>query len=262
MTRLVVIDASLSEAGSSSRLARELVAALPADWQVTHLQLRPLARELAESLLVGFASPALESAYEAVGMADAAIVATPTYQSSYSGLLKLFFDLLPDGAMTGVPTIAAATGGSTRHALALDYALRPLLNYLRAEVVPTGIYAAAEDWGVTAADSSGDAAGGLDRRVRRAARELAAAVLAKRASRDGGAPEGGAGATSSTGGAAVQANAAASLGEERAGESGLPVGGATPAQQAKTGQSWEASVRGDQLANITPFEELLAQVKL
>ena len=73
MTRLVVIDASLSEAGSSSRLARELVAALPADWQVTHLQLRPLARELAESLLVGFASPALESAYEAVGMADAAV---------------------------------------------------------------------------------------------------------------------------------------------------------------------------------------------
>lgn len=270
MTRLVVIDASLSESGSSTRLARELWSHLPAHWERTHIQLRLLARDLADSLLVGFATPPLERAYEAVGMADAAVVVTPIYQSSYSGLLKLFLDLLPEGALAGVPAIAAATGGSTRHALAVDHSLRPLLTYLRAEVVPAGIYAAAEDWGVTAADSSGDEEGGLGRRVRRAARQLAAAVAAK-APQPQGAPEGGvagreAGGTSSPGQSAVggaMAHGVGAAGGTSAtdeAESGADVVDTTPVQQAQTAAAWKASVRGDQLATFTPFEELLAQV--
>ncbi|MEV5518748.1 hypothetical protein AB0L50_38675, partial [Streptomyces flaveolus] len=46
----------------------------------------------------------------------------------------------------------------------LEHALRPLFAYLKAVVVPTGVYAASEDWG----------AEGLDRRIERAAGELAA----------------------------------------------------------------------------------------
>jgi FMN reductase len=58
----------------------------------------------------------------------------------------------------------AATGGSARHSLVLDHALRPLFSYLRATAVPTGVYAASEDWG----------AEGLAERIDRAAGELAA----------------------------------------------------------------------------------------
>ena len=57
----------------------------------------------------------------------------------------------------------AATGGTARHSLVLDHGLRPLFSYLKAVVVPTGVFAASEDWG----------AEGLDRRIERAAGELA-----------------------------------------------------------------------------------------
>ena len=56
----------------------------------------------------------------------------------------MFFDTVDPHALDGLPTLIAATGGSNRHALVLDYALRPLLNYLHATVVPTGVYQAAE----------------------------------------------------------------------------------------------------------------------
>ncbi|MFF5550175.1 oxidoreductase, partial [Streptomyces olivaceoviridis] len=57
-----------------------------------------------------------------------------------------------------------ATGGTGRHSLVLEHALRPLFAYLRAVVVPTGVYAASEDWG----------AEGLAERIDRAAAELVA----------------------------------------------------------------------------------------
>jgi FMN reductase len=67
--------------------------------------------------------------------------------------------------------LVAATAGTARHSLALDHAMRPLFAYLGAAVTPTGVFAAAEDWGeVDLADAS------LVERIDRAARELAAAI--------------------------------------------------------------------------------------
>lgn len=73
--------------------------------------------------------------------------------------------MLDQEALTGKPVLIAATGGTARHSLALEHALRPLFAYLRAVVVPTAVYAASEDWG------NND---GLNRRIDRAAAELAA----------------------------------------------------------------------------------------
>jgi len=66
--------------------------------------------------------------------------------------------------------VIAATGGSARHSLALEYALRPLMSYLRARTVPTAVFAATEDFGSDAA------AAALTGRIDRAARELVALV--------------------------------------------------------------------------------------
>jgi FMN reductase len=76
-------------------------------------------------------------------------------------------DVLEPGTLDGKPVLIAATGGTARHSMVLDHALRPLFSYLRAIVVPTGVFAASEDFGST--DE-----GHLDKRVRRAAGELAA----------------------------------------------------------------------------------------
>ena len=107
--------------------------------------------------------------------ADGLIAVTPIFSASYSGLFKMFFDVIDRDGLAGKPSLLAATGGSTRHSLAIDYALRPLFAYLNAAVVATGVYAAAEDWG-----GGGVAAdGSLVERIDRAAREVAAAMVAR-----------------------------------------------------------------------------------
>ncbi|OSP40866.1 MULTISPECIES: FMN reductase [unclassified Streptomyces] len=173
--RLVVVSAGLSVPSSTRLLADRLAAVAapaatapepgPADVRV--IELRDLAVEIAHTFTNGFPGRVLSEAFDTVSGADGLIVVTPVFSGSYSGLFKSFFDALsvtdPD-ALAGKPVLIAATGGTARHSLVLDHALRPLFSYLRAVVVPTGVYAASEDWG----------AEGLDGRVERAGGELAA----------------------------------------------------------------------------------------
>ncbi|MFD7489078.1 CE1759 family FMN reductase [Streptomyces mirabilis] len=162
--KLVVVSAGLSVPSSTRLLADRLAAATgrytSVDVQV--VELRDLAVEIAHNFTSGFPGRALSAALEAVTEADGLIVVTPVFSASYSGLFKSFFDVLDQDALTGRPVLIAATGGSARHSLVLEHALRPLFAYLRAVVVPTAVYAASEDWG----------AEGLAERIDRAAGEL------------------------------------------------------------------------------------------
>ena len=86
--------------------------------------------------------------------ADAVIAVTPVYTGSYSGLFKMFFDVLEDGTLEGKPVLIAATAGTARHSLVLEFAMRPLFAYLRADVVPTGVFAASSDFGAAPAPAA------------------------------------------------------------------------------------------------------------
>ncbi|WP_069769118.1 FMN reductase [Streptomyces sp. LUP30] len=162
--KLVVVSAGLSVPSSTRLLADRLAQAVQrkttVDVQV--VELRDLAVEIAHNLTNGFPGGKLAAALEAVTDADGLIVVTPVFSASYSGLFKSFFDVLDQEALAGKPVLIAATGGSARHSLVLEHALRPLFSYLRAVVVPTAVYAASEDWG----------AQGLPERIERAAGEL------------------------------------------------------------------------------------------
>ncbi|MBZ5739920.1 FMN reductase [Nocardioides mangrovi] len=167
MTRLVVISAGLSNPSSTTLLAERLTAATVEaleDVEVTHVELRDLAHQLTDQLLTGFPGPGLAAAQEAVREADGLIVVTPVFSASYSGLFKTFFDVLETGTLDGTPVLVAATAGTARHSLVLEHALRPLFAYLHAVVVPTGVFAATDDFAGT----------DLQTRVDRAAGELAA----------------------------------------------------------------------------------------
>jgi FMN reductase len=175
MTRTIaVVTAGLSEPSSTrllaDLLASETIRAL-GEAEAVVVELRPLAHALADHLLTGFATGDLAEALETVAQADAVIAVTPVFSASYSGLFKTFFDVLEPGALDGTPVLVAATAGTARHSLVLEHALRPLFSYLHAVVVPTGVFAASEDWG---GGAGADAA--LRRRVDRAAGELAALV--------------------------------------------------------------------------------------
>ncbi|QIJ64052.1 CE1759 family FMN reductase [Streptomyces sp. JB150] len=168
--RLVVVSAGLSVPSSTRLLADRLAAATAARTgaQVRVVELRDLAVEIAHHLTSGFPGRGLAAALDAVTGADGLIVVTPVFSASYSGLFKSFFDVLERDALAGKPVLIAATGGSARHSLVLDHALRPLFAHLRAVVAPTGVYAASEDWG----------AEGLEGRIERAAGELAGLMRA------------------------------------------------------------------------------------
>jgi FMN reductase len=134
------------------------------------VEVRDVALDVATATLTRYPSPALTRALAAVSEADGVVAVSPIFNASFSGLFKSFVDLLEPAALTGRPVLVAATGGSGRHSLVLDHALRPLFAYLHALVLPTAVYAARADW-------SGDA-GALVERIERAGEELAGAVAA------------------------------------------------------------------------------------
>lgn len=100
-------------------------------------------RELPAGALLGadVNAPPIRDAIERVQRADLVIVATPIYKAAYSGLLKLFLDLLPPEVLRGKTVLPLATGGSLAHLLALDYALKPVLAALGARDILDGVFA-------------------------------------------------------------------------------------------------------------------------
>jgi FMN reductase len=100
-------------------------------------------RELPAAALVTADAKAepIRRALAQVAEADLVIVATPIYKAAYSGVLKLFLDLLPPDALRGKTVLPLATGGSLAHLLALDYALKPVLSALGARDILDGVFA-------------------------------------------------------------------------------------------------------------------------
>ncbi|MEW2619229.1 FMN reductase [Streptomyces sp. NPDC048106] len=178
--KIVAVSAGLSQPSSTRLLADRLAEATrhslqdhsprPVDVQV--VELRELAVDIAHNLVTGFPGPALRAAVDAVTGADGVIAVTPIFSASYSGLFKSFVDVIDNTELIGKPVLIGATGGTARHSLALEHALRPLFAYLCAHVVRTAVFAASEDWG--AGDAQSD---GLGVRITRAGEELAELVL-------------------------------------------------------------------------------------
>lgn len=180
--KLVAVSAGLSTPSSTRLLADRLTDAVRDELadqghkaEVDVIEMRTLAVAVANNLVTGFPPPQLATAIEAVTSADGLVTVTPVFAASYSGLFKSLFDLIDPDALTGKPVLIAATGGTPRHSLVLEHAVHPLFTYLRTVVVPTGVYAASEDWG-----SGSDAhTEGLPARIRRAGREMASILATK-----------------------------------------------------------------------------------
>jgi FMN reductase len=150
---VVVVTAGLSQPSSSRLLADRLAQSvsnamgeLGENADITVVELRDHAKDLANHFVTGFPAPKLAAVLHQVTDADAVIAVSPIFSASYSGLFKMFFDVLEVDALAGKPVLVGATGGTARHSLALEYALRPLFTYLHAVVAPTAIFAAPEDW--------------------------------------------------------------------------------------------------------------------
>ncbi|MCK1064703.1 NADPH-dependent FMN reductase [Pluralibacter gergoviae] len=117
--------------------ARERLTQVNVD--VRHWHLQNFAPE--DLLYARFDSPALQTLNEQLADADGLIIATPIYKASFSGALKTLLDLLPERALEGKIVLPLATGGTVDHMLAVDYALKPVLNALKAREILHGVFA-------------------------------------------------------------------------------------------------------------------------
>ncbi len=112
-------------------------------------ELREHAIGITNAMTGGFSNPDLQKVINDVDDADILVAITPVYKTSMSGLFKSFFDILDENILEDKTVILGATGGSDRHSLVIDYAMRPVFSYMRARVMHTGIYASPGDWGDT-----------------------------------------------------------------------------------------------------------------
>src|SRR5207245_10052169 len=86
-------------------------------------------------------SAAVAGAIEATTRAGVIVAGTPVYRATYSGLLKVFFDLLPQDSLIGKIGVPLVTGHDSAHALSIDHGLRPLFASLGATVIAGPAYA-------------------------------------------------------------------------------------------------------------------------
>jgi FMN reductase len=178
MNKIIIISGGLGQPSATrllgDRLGTATIAALRdrrTEAMIEVVELRDYAQDLANSLVTGFPSARLAGLIERVTGADGLIAVTPVFSASYSGLFKMFFDVLQPESLAGKPALLAATGGTARHSLMLEHAMRPLFSYLRSVVVPTAVFAATEDFGQTSG-----AGRSLTERIDRAADELASLI--------------------------------------------------------------------------------------
>ena len=137
---VLLIAGSPSERSRTAALLEAAGARLEARGvQVDRLKVRSLSPQAL--LLADFGHPSIIETQKRVADASVLVIATPVYKAAYSGILKVFLDVLPQTALKGKTVLPLATGGSPHHMLALDYALRPVLQSLGAKHILPGIYA-------------------------------------------------------------------------------------------------------------------------
>jgi FMN reductase len=173
--RITVLSAGLGVPSSSRLLADQLAASserqlTAAGYAVTVdvVELRDLAVDIANNFVTGYAAPRLAEVIAGVEASDGIIAVSPVFSASYSGLFKSFIDVLDPKSLEGKAVLLGATAGTDRHQMVLDYAMRPLFNYLRTRTAATAVFAGPQDWG-----TSGDGATPLSGRIERAAEEFA-----------------------------------------------------------------------------------------
>lgn len=78
--------------------------------------------------------------------ADAIIIGTPIFQASMPATLKNVFDLLPVNAFRDKVVSMLVTAGSPKHYLIAEQQLKPILAYMKAQIVQTYVFIEEKDF--------------------------------------------------------------------------------------------------------------------
>ena len=139
MSNIVIISGSPTQPSRSYAISSYVKKLLSNQGhQVDHINVRDLPPE--DLIYANFKSPAINHALAQIDQAQAVIVISPVYKASYTGVLKTFFDLIPEKGLSNKIILPIANGGSLAHLLSLEYAFKPLFSILDSQEILTGVY--------------------------------------------------------------------------------------------------------------------------
>lgn len=78
--------------------------------------------------------------------ADAIVIGTPIFQASIPGTLKNIFDLLPVNAFRDKVVSMLVTAGSPKHYLVAEQQLKPILAYMKGQIVQSYVFIEEKDF--------------------------------------------------------------------------------------------------------------------
>ncbi len=140
MASIVVLSGSPSSTSRTAALTEHLAERLrEREHTVRVVRIRD---DLPAEALIGAdaTDPAIAEVVGAIKNTDGLLVASPIYKAAYTGVLKTLLDLLPHMVLAGKIVQPLLTGAGQVHALALDYALRPVLAALGPYHILPGIF--------------------------------------------------------------------------------------------------------------------------
>jgi FMN reductase len=78
--------------------------------------------------------------------ADVIFIGSPTFQGSIPATLKNIFDLLPENALYHKTVAIIMTAGTPKHFLVAETQLKPILSYMKANIVPNYVFIEDKDF--------------------------------------------------------------------------------------------------------------------
>lgn len=92
------------------------------------------------SSLLDDSSAEVANAVTRVSCAGLAIIASPTYKASYTGLLKLFLDRFAGGSLSDVVAVPLMVAASDLHSMAGEVFMKPVLAELGASMPTPSVF--------------------------------------------------------------------------------------------------------------------------
>ncbi len=140
MSNVVVVVGNPKPMSRTRTVAEHVAAAAAraaglADVAVHMIELADLGPQLFD-----WSCAAVKEQTQALSASSLAVIATPVYKATYTGLLKSFLDWFSTTGLSGVTAIPVMVGGSPGHALAVEVHLRPLLIEIGATIPTRGLF--------------------------------------------------------------------------------------------------------------------------
>lgn len=148
MLQVLLISGSLTEESTSSKVFKiiETYFKNKESFILEKLFIRNLSKDVLNYFLTNEKSSLLNEALHQIFKADIIIISAPIFNGSYSGVFKMFFDVLTPGSLNNKVIFPFATGGSLRHSLTVEKDIKPLFSYLGGLNVTKNVFVSSDDF--------------------------------------------------------------------------------------------------------------------